>query len=157
MTLALAVDAAEALRDELEAEVARARDERVVLRSLDGIRIQQRVSERIAFAQRADRQQQKLAHAQRVAALALGLGDSSAESLARVVPTEGRVLLELVGQIRSLAAALSELSAFNQQLAERALRYTRAYVQAMAPRPTYGRYGRAAPVEPVVSAFSRRA
>ena len=49
MTLAPAVSIAAALRDELQSEVVRSREERVVLRSLDGGRIQARMEERLEF------------------------------------------------------------------------------------------------------------
>jgi hypothetical protein len=155
--LAPVLTTAEALRDELEAEVGRARDERLVLRSLDGARIHQRITERLAFVERAEGLQVRLRAAQAEVARGLGLADPSAESIARAAPREGRLLAELIAQIRALAATLSELGALNQSLAERALGCTRAYVRALAPRPAaYGRMGGLKPAL-AAGAVSRRA
>ena len=157
MTLAAAVTTAAALRDELQAEVVRSREERVVLRSLDGGRIQARMEERLEFIERTEHLQRQLRVAQSAAAQALGLTDATADSIARLVPREGGLLVELLGQVRALASTLSELAALNQSLAERALGCTRAYTRAMAPRPTaYGRLG-APPPAAALAAVSRRA
>jgi hypothetical protein len=155
-----AVEAAEQLKEELEAEVGRSREERVVLRSLDGVRIHQRISDRLAFIDRAEYLQRRLRSAQEEAARRLGIDDGSAESIARAAPLPGRRLLSVVGQIQALASTLNELTALNRTLAERALGYTRAYVQALAPRPTaYGRFGAPPPDLALVpvAAVSRRA
>jgi FlgN protein len=161
VTLATALTVAETLRDELEAEVGRSRDERLVLRSLDGLRIQARMSERLSFIETAERLQERLRSAQAQAARELGLTDPSADSIARVRPREGARLVEVLAQIRALASTLSELSALNQSLAERALTCTRAYVKALSPRPSaYGRFGAVPPpgaFAPRQSAVSRRA
>ncbi len=157
MTLATAVTAAAALRDELQAEVVRSREERVVLRSLDGGRIQARMEERLEFIERTEQLQRQLRVAQSAVAAGLGLTDATAESIARASPREGTLLVELLGQVRALASTLSELAALNQSLAERALGCTRAYTRAMSPRPTaYGRFG-ALPAAAVLAAVSRRA
>lgn len=157
MTLAAAVTAAGALRDELQSEVVRSREERVVLRSLDGGRIQARMEERLEFIERTEQLQRQLRVAQSAAAAGLGLTDASAESIARASPREGGKLVELLGQVRALASTLSELAALNQSLAERALGCTRAYTRAMSPRPTaYGRLG-APPPAAALAAVSRRA
>jgi hypothetical protein len=157
MALGLALQAAEELRQELADEVTRSREERLVLRSLDGERIQRRLEERQAFQGRAETWQQRLREAQAAAARQLGLADPSAESIARASPREGGRLLELIGQVKALASTLGELTALNRMLAERALGCTRAYVQALAPRPTaYGRFG-VPPPAPTRSAVSRRA
>ncbi len=157
MTLAIAVTAAAALRAELQAEVVRSREERVVLRSLDGGRIQARMEERLEFIERTGLLQGQLRVAQSAAAAGLGLTDATAESIARASPREGTRLVELLGQVRALASTLSELAALNQSLAERALGCTRAYTRAMSPRPTaYGRLG-APPAAAALAAVSRRA
>jgi ABC-type transporter Mla subunit MlaD len=155
--MAAALTAAAALRDELQAEVVRSREERVVLRSLDGGRIQARMEERLEFIERTEHLQRQLRVAQSGAAQALGLTDATADSIARRAPREGGQLVELLGQIRALASTLSELAALNHSLAERALGCTRAYTRAMAPRPTaYGRLG-APPPSAALAAVSRRA
>jgi hypothetical protein len=158
--LEAAVQAADELKQELESEVGRSREERLVLRSLDGARIHQRISDREAFLHRADSRQRRLRAAQAEAARGLGLEDPSAESIARAAPQEGGRLLDLIEQIRALAATLAELTALNRTLAERALGCTRAYVQALAPQPTaYGRFGAPPPPSALapVAALSRRA
>lgn len=158
MTLASAVTAAAELRDELQAEVLRSREERVVLRSLDGARIQARMDERLEFIQRAELLQRHLRVAQSAAASVLGLADASAESIARHAPREGGELASLLGQVRALASTLAELAALNQSLAERALGCTRAYTRAMAPRPAaYGRLGALHSGVAALAAVSRRA
>lgn len=157
MTLTHALEAAHALRDELEQEVGRARDERLILRSLDGLKLQASIGQRQAFLGRAQQLQETLRAAQAAAARALGLEDPSAESIQRLLPERGALFASLLGQIRALAATLSELSALNRSLSERALGCTRAYVQALAPPPhAYGRLGASAPAASV-AAVSRRA
>ena len=102
MALASAVTAAAELRDELQAEVLRSREERVVLRSLDGARIQARMDQRLEFIQRAELLQRHLRVAQSAAASALGLTDASAESIARHAPSVGRY--RVVASTRSIVS-----------------------------------------------------
>lgn len=160
MKLAHALAAAELLRDELQAEVGRAREERVALRSLDGPRIQQRIDEKVAFLARADELQARLVAAVEQAAREQGLAEPTAEALARALPAEGGKLAAAVAAIRALSASLGELNALNLALAERALGCARAYVRAISPQPAaYGRLGgAAAPADPAApSTVSRRA
>ncbi|MBS2024817.1 MAG: flagellar export chaperone FlgN [Deltaproteobacteria bacterium] len=159
MSLADAVNIAETLRSEIEVEVGRAREERVVLRSLDGQKIQARMEEKVAFQDRTEELLYRLQEAQKAAARELDLNDASAESLAKVRPEEGRALSNVILQIRALAATLAELTALNRDLAARALGCARAYLHAIAPRPTaYGRRGNSsAQVIPFESVQSRRA
>jgi FlgN protein len=157
VTVAAAVTCAAELRLELEAEVVRAREERVVLRSLDGGRIQQRLEERLEFLQRAELLQQRLRVAQAAAANELGLAESTADAIATRSP-RGKELAALLSDVRALASTLGELAALNQSLAERALGCTRAYTRAMSPRPAaYGRLGRHAPGAALAAVSSRRA
>ena len=158
MTLDPALHTAAALRDELQAEVARSRDERLILRSLDGPRIQARIDERLEFIARAEELQRVLRAEQAAMARHLGLADASAAAIARRLP-EGAKLVELIAQISALASTLSELGALNQSLAERALGCTRAFTRALAPKPAaYGRLGAVPPpAAAVLSAVSRRA
>ena len=157
MTLFPALTAAAALRDELQGEVARSRDERLILRSLDGPRIQSRIDERLEFIARADELQRVLRIEQAAAARRLELADGSAASIARRLPVEGKKLVDLIAQISALASTLAELGALNQSLAERALGCTRAYTRGLAPKPAaYGRVG-AGPPPAALAAVSRRA
>lgn len=158
MTLAPALTAAAALRDELQEEVGRSRDERLILRSLDGPRIQARIDERLEFITRAEELQRVLRVEQAAVARRLGLTDASATAIARRLP-EGHRLVELIAQIGALASTLSELGALNQSLAERALGCTRAFTRGLAPKPAaYGRLGVVPPPAAAgLSAVSRRA
>lgn len=157
MTLIQAGKAAQALCDALEQEVGRAREERRVLGSLDGLKLQECIGQRQAFLERAEKLQEALRVAQGNAARALGLDDPSAGSILRAAPGEGALFASLLGRLCALAATLSEVTTTNRLLSERALGCTRAYLQALAPRSNaYGRLGASVPPA-ALAAVSRRA
>jgi len=145
MGVATAVACAEELGRELTEEIAQARSERLLLKSLDAVGIEGRVAERRAFQERAEGLQARLR-----ALLAEGHLSDKQEDLAALA---GRL-----DSVRELARQLSQLSAQNQQLAERALSMTRAYVRVLAPRPSaYDRRGAESVLSSALSSMSRRA
>jgi hypothetical protein len=141
MSILLAIAAADALREELLAEIDRARDERVLLRSFDAGKIHARLAGREAFMQRMDGLQRRL------------LDAAGPMKTPESVPVE---LRGRIAEVKALAATLSELTSLNHQLARRAADCARAYVQALSPRAAaYDRRGTIAAGGPVLSVTRR--
>jgi len=158
--VATAVVCAEELVDELTAEVARARGERLLLKSLDGAKIEVRLAERRAFEERADALQRRLRSSIRSAAIAAGISPEGEDVAARLAKTgdEAAHLAQRIDAVRALAAQLSEINSFNRMLAERALSCTRAFVRALSPRPSaYDRRGAEPIPSSAIGSISRRA
>src|SRR5688500_6278977 len=141
-TLKGAIDANERMREALAAEVARAREQRLLIRKLDSEKLFQRAQARAQFnATLADLEVQ-LAHELSTAGQALGLREVSIDALRARIPGEARKLADSFAQVRALAAALQELDALNRQLAARALSCVRGYVNALVgPANAYDRRG----------------
>jgi flagellar biosynthesis/type III secretory pathway chaperone len=158
MEVASAVACAEELEGELTQEIERARSERLVLRSLDGAKIEARISERRAFEERAESLQERLrAILPAVTAPGNARGDAVLERLAEA-GADGARLAGKLASIRALAQELSKINERNRMLAERALSMTRAYVRVLAPRPSaYDRRGAESSHGSPLSSFSRRA
>jgi hypothetical protein len=160
MGIAIAVACAEELVDELTAEMARACGERLILKTLDGVKIEGRLAERRAFEERGNALQTRLRGLIREAAIEAGIspdGEDVATRLAQASP-EAAVLADRIGAIRALAAQLSEVNTFNKAFAERALACTRAFVRTLAPRPSaYDRHGSEPAPEGALGSISRRA
>ncbi|HUJ25435.1 MAG TPA: hypothetical protein VLW85_05420 [Myxococcales bacterium] len=124
MTLPAAIAIADELRRELLAEIERAKAERGLLRTFDAQLIHARLQEREEFLSRTQELERRLrAATDGAAAISLDLS-------ARL------------GELRSLAGTLNELTALNHQLARRAAECARAYVQALTPKAAaYDRRG----------------
>jgi hypothetical protein len=141
MSLALALDTATKLRDALAAEVEAARGERRLLRTLDSAALLDRATARATFLAESRRLEGELAR-----------------ELGRAAPAGGGPLADVLGEIRALAGALSEIDRLNLALASRALACVRGYVEAVAPAPNaYDRRGaRAASAAPALAVVSAR-
>jgi len=124
MTLPAAIAVADELREELLAEIERAKAERGLLRTFDAQLIHARLQEREEFLARTQELERRLR------AATDGMAVVSLELAARM------------GEIRSLAGTLNELTSLNHQLARRAADCARAYVQALSPKAAaYDRRG----------------
>jgi len=160
MGVASAVLCAEELEGELEAELGRARREREVLKSVDGAKIEARLSERREFEDRAEALQKRLRAFLRSAADELGIPAGRADTFSNIVKASdaGPRLAELTASITALARELSQVNAVNHRLAERVLSVTKAYVRALSPRPSaYDRRGAESTHSSALSSMSRRA
>lgn len=116
---------AEQLKAALTGEIANAREERGLLRALDGKGLLERSARRQQFNTTAAALERQL-----VAAL-------------NATPLRSIDLTQALSEVRSLAAALGELDVLNHHLAERSLKIVRGYTNAVAPKPAaYDRLGR---------------
>ena len=141
-TLNRAIEVTERMRDALAAEVARAREQRLLIRKLDSEKLFQRAQERAQFNIGLAQLETQLATELADAGQRLALREVSIEALRARVPGEARKLADSFAQVRALAAALQELDALNRQLAARALSCVRGYVNALVgPANAYDRRG----------------
>ena len=132
----------EEIRDALDAEVARARDERILIRNIDVEGLFDRATKRGEFNQRTAALQLALGGSLQEAGKDLALDEVTTESLSARVPGFGWRFSALLGEVRALATALSELDALNRQLGQRALSYVRAHLAVLSPKPSaYDRRG----------------
>jgi hypothetical protein len=141
-TLKRAIDVTERMREALAAEVARAREQRLLIRKLDSEKLFQRAQARAQFNVTLADLEAQLAHELTNAGQSLGLREVSIDALRARIPGEARKLADSFAQVRALAAALQELDALNRQLAARALSCVRGYVNALVgPANAYDRRG----------------
>jgi hypothetical protein len=137
-----ALSTAAELRDLLQAEVQRAREERGVLRTLDAARLFESASARAAFNADVARLESALAARLARAAGALGLPEVTMARLALRAPKPAGALAAILADVRALAGALAELDRLNLALAGRALACVQGYLDALSPRPAaYDRRG----------------
>jgi hypothetical protein len=142
MTLANALDAALKLKAALTTEVHRSKDVRKLLKTINSEQLLAQASLREAFNQYSAYLSAELGRAIAAYAATQGLADITLDELCRRAPFEGEQLRSIFAELRALSASLAELDAFNQQLAQQALTFVRAYVTHLAPRPTaYNRRG----------------
>lgn len=142
MPLEAAISLSIELKDALSAEVKRARAARDVLKAMKVDELLVQATERDAFNRRSSQLSESLARVIDEVAKERGQQDVSLAQLSTWYPFEAAQLSSVFAEIRALTAALKELDAFNQTLAERALTFVRAYVAHLAPRPAaYGRRG----------------
>ena len=143
-----AIALTESIREALGAEVALARDERVLIRMMDADGLNQRAAKRAEFNQKTSRLMAELGEALGSAGTDLGLtGGVTLEALQARVPVEGKRMSALLAEVRALAAALAELDALNRLLGQRALSYVRAHLSVLSPKPAaYDRRGGATSV-----------
>jgi hypothetical protein len=148
MSLAAALDTALQLKAALATEVARSKEVRGLLKTIDAEALMAQASLREAFNHRSVYLSGELAKALAAFATSLNRTDITLDELRRYAPFEGEQLSSLFAEIRSLAASLQELDAFNQLLAERSLSFVRTYLAHLAPRPAaYSRRGAPLPLE----------
>ncbi|HXU83286.1 MAG TPA: flagellar export chaperone FlgN [Polyangia bacterium] len=141
-TLNRAIEITERMRDALAAEVARAREQRLLIRKLDSAKLFERAQLRAQFNATLAQLEAELAAELAEVGQRLGLREVSIDVLRTRNPGEARKLAESFAQVRALAAALSELDALNRQLAARALSCVRGYVNALTgPANAYDRRG----------------
>ncbi len=142
MPLEAAISLSIELKDALAAEVKRSRAARDVLKAMKVDELLVQATERDVFNHRSSQLSEALARVIDEVAQARGQKDVTLAQLSGWFPFEAAQLSSVFAEIRSLTAALKELDAFNQTLAERALTFVRAYVAHLAPRPAaYGRRG----------------
>jgi chorismate mutase len=142
MTLDTAIAIAKGLKDALAEEVARARSERQILRSLDAEGILQHVSLRECFNAQAHDIHEELQQELRRVARGLGLNGTTVEHFFSKIPADAGRLSKVLAEIRALAGSLAELDELNKQLAERAQACVKGYLNALTVRPAaYDRRG----------------
>lgn len=130
------------LRAALTQAVAHAKAARRLLQQVDPPGLLEHAASREAFNATAAGLARELAEALQVAGAPHGGGDWTLERLAQVWPYEGEQLAGVLREVRALSAALAELDALNQRLAERALSFVRAYIRKLSPPPkAYTRHG----------------
>lgn len=143
MTLVPALALLAELHAALAEEIGRAREERLLLRTLDATLLLDRAARRQQFNARAAALEQKLAAELARAAAAAGLPDATIAGLAKLGGPEGPQLAQALGELRALATALGELDVLNHHLAARTLKVVRGYTAALVARPSaYDRLGR---------------
>lgn len=141
-TLKRAIETTEQMREALAAEVARAREQRLLIRKLDSEKLFQRAQQRAQFNVGLAQLENQLGAELAEVGQRLGLREVSIDGLRARLPNEARKLGESFAQVRALAAALAELDALNRQLAARALSCVRGYVNALVgPANAYDRRG----------------
>ena len=143
MDLENALQTAVRLRELISDEIQRARDERRLLRSLDASALFARAAQRAVFLADAARLERLLGSSLQQVASASGMPALTLERLRKLVPShEGTTLAEVLSEVRALAGALQEIDRLNVDLARRALRIVRGYVDTLQPTPrAYDRRG----------------
>ncbi len=148
MSLALALETALQLKAALTTEVARSKDARRVLKAMNGSALLDQAVQRDTFNQRSSELSRALGAAIATLAQQAGQPDITLDQIRARAPFEGEQLAGIFAEIRSLSRSLAELDALNQQLAQKALAFVRAYVNHVAPRPNaYTRRGMPAPLD----------
>ena len=138
------VEITEGIRNALAAEIAIAREERVLIRNIDVDGLNQRAANRAVFNDRTAALQKALAASLAAVAPELGLGvhEITLEALKQRAPLFGQRMSTVLAEVRALAAALTELDHLNRMLGQRALSYVRAHLAVLCPRPAaYDRRG----------------
>jgi hypothetical protein len=137
-----AIELTEEIRASLEAEVAVAREERVLIRRMDSEGLMARATKRAAFNTRTAALMVSLGQTLAAAAEELGLTEVTMDGLQSQAPVEGGKMASLLAEVRALAAKLSQLDALNRMLSQRALSYVRAHLAVLSPKPAaYDRRG----------------
>jgi hypothetical protein len=137
-----ALDVATRMREALQAELVKAREQRVLVRKLDvqGLfeRARQRGELNVKLAQMQDALTDVLGETARV----LGVERVTVDLLnASAMPAAQRVA-QALSELRASAQALQEIDLFNQVLAKRALGCVRGFLSALTPRASaYDRHG----------------
>ena len=150
-----AIGLTETIRDALAAEIAVAREERVLIRKMDADALNARAQTRATFNDKTAGLMSQLGEVLGSAGKDLGLPSVTLDALQATAPQEGRRMAALLAEVRSLAAALAELDALNRLLGQRALSYVRAHLAVLSPKPAaYDRRGGGTAV-PRTSTFVR--
>jgi hypothetical protein len=134
----------ENMRKALETEVIRAREQRLLIRTLDSKKLFDYAQLRSEFNFTLATLEGELAKRLSEATAALGLTAVTLDQLRSRVPAWAKRLGDAFAQVRALAAALQELDTLNRLLGERALTCVRTYVAALTAQPNaYDRRGAA--------------
>lgn len=137
-----ALELTEEIRASLEAEVAIAREERVLIRRMDSDGLMARATKRAEFNTRTAALMVSLGQTLGAAAVDLGLAEVTMDALQAHAPVEGRKMAGLLAEVRTLAEKLSQLDALNRMLGQRALSYVRAHLAVLSPKSAaYDRRG----------------
>ncbi len=148
-----AVELTEKIRGALAEEVERAREQRILIRTMNADALFLRAQARADFNVKLAEMERDLALALDAAGGALGLREITLEALRARAPGDGESLTATFAEVRALAGALHELDTLNRELAERALGFVRGYVNAVAgPPAAYDRRGAAAAGPPLSTA-----
>lgn len=148
-SLERAIHTTEEIRDALAAEIHTAREERVLIRSMNIDGLFDRAAKRNDFNVRTAALQQRLAAELGEVAQEYGLDSVTLDGLKARAPGSGQRMSSVLAEVRSLAAALAELDGLNKLLGQRALSYVRAHLSVLSPRPAaYDRRGGTAAAPP---------
>src|SRR3569623_805325 len=140
-SLSHAIELTEQIRASLEAEVAVAREERVLIRRMDSDGLMARATKRAEFNTRTAALMVTLGQTLAAAAAERGLSEVTMDALQSHAPVEGRQMAVLLGEVRVLAAQLAPLVALNRKLSLRALSYVRSQLAGL-PRIAFAFYRR---------------
>src|SRR6266511_6452024 len=126
-----ALDVATGMRKALQAELEKAREQRVLVRKLDVQGLFERARQRGELNVKLAQLQNALAEALGESAHVLGIERVTIELLnASCIPSAQRVA-QALSELRASAQALQEIDSFNQVLAKRALGCVRGFLSAL--------------------------
>ncbi len=158
MELTSAIATAEKLKEALAAEVERAREERLLLRALDGEALLRRAALRDGFNISCVALQRVLQRDLAGAAQRLSITEVTLQALATQVPLEAAQLSGVLTEVRMLSSTLAELDALNRSLGERTLSVVRSYLSSVVPKAaSYGPQGKQPVAGPASATVSTRA
>jgi hypothetical protein len=147
-SLERAIELTERIRESLAAEIAVAREERVLIRRMDSDGLNARAALRAEFNTRTAASMTELGRTLGTAAAELGMSELTMDALLVNAPVEGRRMSAVLAEVRTLAGQLSELDRLNRLLSQRALSYVRAHLSVISPKPAaYDRRGSGAKVD----------
>ena len=143
----------EHLQTTLQAELAQARGQRLLIRNLDTQGLFERARQRSAFNVQLAQLEHALGEALESAGRTLGLAHVTLVSLRQAAPQASQRLDACMAEVRSLASALRETDTLNRKLGERALGRVRGYLAALAPGSVgYDRRGACRPMNDLSTA-----
>lgn len=141
-SLERAIETTTQLCDALAAEIAVARDERVIIRNMDVDGLNRRATKRAVFNQTTAGLMRTLAVQLEEVELAFGLAEITIDNLKQRAPALGELLSTRLAEVRAYASSLHELDNLNRLLGQRALSYIRAHLSILSPKPAaYDRRG----------------
>lgn len=137
-----ALDVATRMREAIQAELDKAREQRVLVRKLDVQGLFERARQRGELNVRLAQMQSALSEALGESARVLGVERVSLDILHTSGIHMARRLAQSLSELRASAQALQEIDSLNQVLAKRALACVRGYLSALTPRSgVYDRHG----------------
>jgi hypothetical protein len=141
-SLERAIETITQIRDALTAEIAVARDERVIIRNMDVDGLNGRATKRAVFNHTTAGLMGTLAVQLKEIGLAFGMAEITIDNLKQRAPALGELISTRSAEVRALAASLHELDNLNRLLGQRALSYIRAHLSILSPKPSaYDRRG----------------